>query len=134
MVGCSSSPLTRYQDNINSFIVDENLVAVQSIESPKAINFKVLNDHHIAITSKHKSYLLTTPENCHGMFHANKIIIANDGKEVVQANIDKIVRLGENYTECTITGIYKLHPVQLQRLNSWLANHQGMESYITERS
>ncbi|WP_299083699.1 DUF6491 family protein [uncultured Paraglaciecola sp.] len=118
LVGCTSSPLTNHKNDIESFIVDQNLAPVDSFESSEVLQFRVMDDHHIAIKLKSKHYFLTTPSHCKNMYRASKIILTEDDDGIVRVNVDKVIRLGDKYTECTITGMYKLHPVQLQQLTA----------------
>lgn len=79
----------------------------------------VLNDQHIGlIAQNNKSYLLTTPNNCKNMYSADKLVLLYAEEGVVKVNSAKVARVGDKYTECTITGMYKLHSVQLDLLSS----------------
>ncbi|WP_339721384.1 DUF6491 family protein [uncultured Paraglaciecola sp.] len=118
LVGCSSN-INNYENFVNTFIEDEDLSPLDSIDSLKAVNLFVLNDQHIGlITQNNKSYLLTTPDNCKNMYSAKKIILLSEDKAMVKVNNGKVARVGDKYTECTITGMYKLHSVQLDLLYS----------------
>ncbi|MFQ3190933.1 MAG: hypothetical protein ACI936_002069 [Paraglaciecola sp.] len=115
LVGCSN--INNYKSNINNFIADQNLVSMESIDSVFAYELLILNDQHLALTIQNgKSYFLTLPDDCQNMFWAKKVILLAEDKGVVKTNSDKIARVGDKYIECTITGIYKLHSVQLQQL------------------
>ncbi|WP_340681016.1 DUF6491 family protein [Paraglaciecola sp.] len=118
LIGCSNvSTIDNYEHNINSFIVEQELVPMESINSLFSYDVIALSDQHIALnTQNNKSYLLTTPDNCQGMHLAKKIIFLTKNEGIVQVNSDKIARVGNKHVECTITGIYKLHSVQLDEL------------------
>jgi hypothetical protein len=117
MVGCSNSNINNYDSYINTFIVDEALAPLESIDSLKAVDFFVLNDQHIGlIAQNNKSYLLTTADSCENMYFAKRLVLLNEDEGVVKVNSDKVARVGDKYTECTITGMYKLHSVQLDLL------------------
>ncbi|MEP1444831.1 MAG: DUF6491 family protein [Paraglaciecola sp.] len=117
LVACSN--INNYDHFVNTFIADEELSPMESIDSLKAVDLFVLNDQHIALIAQNsKSYLLTTADSCQNMYFAKKLVLLNSDEGVVKANESKIARLGDKYTECTITGLYKLHSVQLDSLNS----------------
>lgn len=117
VAGCSSSNINNYEQYVNTFIAEEKLVPLESIDSIKAADLFVLNNQHIAlIAQNNKYYLLTTPDNCKNMKFAKRLAVLNEDKGVVKVNSDKVVRLGDKYTECTITGMYKLHSVQFDSL------------------
>lgn len=60
------------------------------------------------------------PDNCQNLYSATKIVLATEVEGVFQVNSrDKVVRIGDKYTECLVTGIYKLHSEQLDQLVSW---------------
>ncbi|MFQ3191394.1 MAG: hypothetical protein ACI936_002534 [Paraglaciecola sp.] len=127
LVGCSN--INNYEQDINNFIADQNLSAIEKIDSLLAYDFIVLNDQHIAlIKQNNKSYLLTTPDNCQNMNFANKVILLAAEKGVVRVNSDKVARVGDKYTECIITGIYKLYSVQLQELVHLYRHQKPMQS------
>ncbi|MFT7260552.1 MAG: limonene-1,2-epoxide hydrolase [Glaciecola sp.] len=127
LVGCSN--INNYEHDINNFIADQNLSAIERIDSVLAYDFIVFNDQHIAlIKQNNKSYLLTTPDNCHSMNFANKVILLSADKGVVHVNSEKIARVGDKYTECTITGIYKLYSVQLQELVHMYRHQKPLQS------
>jgi hypothetical protein len=119
LFGCNN--FTNYEHNINSFIAVQNPIPMVSIDTVGAIDFRYLNDEHIALTVQNsKSYLLTMPVNCQNLYSTSKIILATSVEGVVQVNHrDKVVRVGDKYTECLVTGIYKLQPEQLKLLVSW---------------
>ena len=118
-LGCSN--VINYEQNINSFIVDQNLSPMVSIDSDGAIDFRALNDQHIALRVQNRdTYLMTTPNNCQDLQTATKVVIATSVEDVVQVNnIDKVIQVGDKYTECLITGIYKLNSEQLDQLVKW---------------
>lgn len=119
LFGCST--VTNYEQEINSFIANQDLAPMESIDTNGAVFFRALNDNHVALTvQSSKYYLLSVPENCQSIINANKIVIATSVEGVVQANnIDKIFRIGDKYTGCSITGIYQLQSEQLEQLVSW---------------
>lgn len=126
MVGCSN--INNYENDINDFIADQNLSAIERVDSLLAYDFIVLNDQNIAlIKQNNKSYLLTTPDNCQNINFANKIILLSADKGVVHVNSDKISWVGDKYTEWTITGIYKLYSVQLQELVQTYRHQKPMQ-------
>jgi hypothetical protein len=89
LVGCSN--INNYENDINDFIADQNLSAIERVDSLLAYDFIVLNDQNIAlIKQNNKSYLLTTPDNCQNINFANKIILLSADKGVVHVNSDKI--------------------------------------------
>jgi uncharacterized ubiquitin-like protein YukD len=119
VLGCSN--VTNYEQNINSFIVDQNLTPMVSIDSDGAIDFRALNDQNIALRVQNRdTYLVTTPDNCQDLQSATKVVIATRIEDVVQVNNkDKVIQVGDKYTECLITGIYKLNSDQLDQLVRW---------------
>lgn len=119
LFGCGA--INNYEQKINNFIVNQELAPMESIDTVGAIKFRALNDNHIALTVQNShSYLLSLPANCQNILLANKIVLATTEEGVVQANnIDKVFRIGDKYTECSITGIYKLHSEQLDQLVRW---------------
>lgn len=119
VAGCSNSNINNYEHYVNTFIAEENLAPLERIDSLKAVDLFVLNDQHIGlIAQNNKSYLLTTPDSCENMYYAGKLVLLNAEEGVVKVNSGKVARVGDKYTECTITGIYKLHSVQLDLLSS----------------
>ena len=117
VAGCSNSNVNNYEHYVNTFIGEEKLVPLESIDAIKAVDLFVLNNQHIAlIAQNNKYYLLTTPDNCENMKFAKRLAVLNEDKGVVKVNSDKVVRLGDKYTECMITGMYKLHSVQFDSL------------------
>ncbi|MFT6779615.1 MAG: hypothetical protein ACJAV1_003558 [Paraglaciecola sp.] len=62
------------------------------------------------------------------MNFANKVILLSADKGVVHVNSEKIARVGDKYTECTITGIYKLYSVQLQELVHMYRHQKPLQS------
>jgi hypothetical protein len=119
LFGCSNR--INYEKNINSFIADQKLAPMESIDTGGAIKYRALNDKHIALTIQNSgSYLLTVPANCQDIMNATKIVLATAAEGVVQVNSrDKIVRIGDKYSECLVSGLYKLHSEQLEQLVSW---------------
>jgi hypothetical protein len=130
LVGCSNSKINNYENYVTTFIADEGLTPLESIDSLYAVDLFVLNNQHIALVAQNqKSYLLTTPDNCENMYFAGKLILLNSNDGVVKVNSGKVARVGDKYTECTITGIYKLHSVQLNRLSrAKMSNHNNPQS------
>lgn len=127
LVGCSN--INNYENRVNTFITDQNLTPMESINSVLSYEMIVLNDQHLALVIQNgKSYMLTTPDGCQNMYFAKKVILLSEDKGVVKVNSDKIARVGDKYTECSITGIYKLYSVQLQQLASWSRNRNPMRS------
>ena len=130
VASCSNSNINNYEHYVNTFIAEENLMPLERVDSIKAVDLFVLNNQHIAmIAQNNKYYLLTTPDTCQNMKFAKKLEVSNEDKGIVKVNTDKIVRLGDKYTECTIIGMYKLHSVQFDSLalayKSSFSNPQG---------
>ncbi|MGK0305277.1 MAG: hypothetical protein ACI8UG_001023 [Gammaproteobacteria bacterium] len=128
LVGCSN--INNYESRIYSFIADQNLAPMESIDSVLGYELIVLSDQHLALTIQNgKSYFLTMPDDCHNIFWAKKVILLAEDKGVIKVDSDKIVRVGDKYTECTITGIYKLYSVQLQQLAGLSRRKHPMRSH-----
>lgn len=119
LFGCSN--MINYEKTINSFVADQKLAPMESIYTGGEIKYRALNDKHIALIIQNSgSYLLTVPANCQDIMNATKIVLATAVEGVVQVNNrDKVVRIGDKYTECLVSGLYKLQSEQLEQLVSW---------------
>lgn len=134
LVGCSN--INNYDNFVNTFIVDEELSSMESIGSLKAVDMFVLNDQHIALVAQNsKSYLLTTADSCENMYSAKKLVLLNSDDGIVKAKQSKVARLGDKYTECTITGLYKLHSVQFDSLyNAYISSFRNPQGSVNGSS
>jgi hypothetical protein len=110
-----------------NFVVDQDLASLDKITPFTLDRFMPLDDQHIAVIGVNKkSFLFTLSESCKNLRFAKKVSLASSVENAVQVNQAQISRIGEQYSPCTITGIYFMNQVQfdeLAYLNHKVRNH-----------
>jgi hypothetical protein len=118
---CSALDTTLKNDTDNNeiarFVLSQDLKAIDKIAPFTLVRFMALDNQHITVMGvSKKSFLLTLPERCKDLRFAKKVNLYTAVDNVVQVKLDKISRIGDDYSPCTITGIYLISQVQFDEL------------------
>jgi hypothetical protein len=117
---CSALDTTVKNDTSNEiarFVINQDLKAIETISPFTLVRFMALDNQHITVMGVNKkSFLLTLPESCNDLRFAKKVNLYTAKDNVVQVKQDKISRIGDEYSTCTITGIYPISQVQFDEL------------------
>ncbi|MDN4502388.1 DUF6491 family protein [Alteromonadaceae bacterium BrNp21-10] len=115
----SEAIVNRYSADyvFNDFIEKQSLLSVDRIAPFKLRGYRVLSSQLVAITGANgKHFLLESTDTCEDFEHAIKVYLLTREKNIVQANTDKFVRVGEDFAPCNVSNIFKLHEVQYEEL------------------
>ena len=108
----TNSTYTSYSD----FVEKQELKKVDQIDELAFWDVRALDNDYVMLKVKgNKHYLLSLEDSCQGMEFDTRFGVIQQEENQLNVN-DKIVRLSDKKSQCSITSIYKLYPVQFEEL------------------
>lgn len=118
LAGCATTNMSRTErtEAYNNYIVEKELEGLDRITTFRFDGWASLGDEHLIVSTGFKrNYLLTLKSNCYDLYHANRIVINQNGS-VLQTKFDSVSVPGKFEIPCFIKSIHKITRDQKKEL------------------